>query len=167
MTTTYNIRAALSADLPAIIDIYNSIIDEGIYTADLEPYTTKARKAWFISLKEKNNIFVITNMDRIIGYFYFSPWRQGRQALKTTAEISFYIKPDFRGQGLGTRILSKALDLAREKKLENLLAILLDTNSASISLLEKFHFEICGHLPQVAQLKDSHCGQYIMIRKVN
>ena len=166
MNSTIIIRPALSNDLSAILNIYNAIIDEGGFTADLYPYTMESKKDWFLSLKEKNNIFVVSKREIILGYFYFSPWREGREALQMIAEISFYITKNSRGKGFGKRVMTQVLSLAKEKKLKYLLAILLDINRVSISLLKKFDFEIAGHLPGIAKLKDTSCGQYIMLKKV-
>lgn len=160
------IRTAVSEDLSAIVKIYNSIIAEGAYTADLKPYTIESKNKWFLSLQRKNDIFVITIHNNLVGYFYFSPWREGRDALNNIAELSFYIAETFRGQGLGNIILQDALQKAANKNLEYLLAILLDINAASIGLLKKFGFEISGHLPAIAQLKNKVCGQYLMLKKL-
>ena len=147
--------------------IYNAVIDEGGFTADLKPYTIEQKKVWFLSLQKAHNIFVLKTDNTIAGYFYFSAWRNGRDALKTVSEISFYIAAEYRGQGLGNTIMTEALALAQKKGLENLLAILLDTNRASIGLLKKYSFDTAGHLPGIARLKNRTCGQYIMFRKLN
>ena len=41
------IRDAVEADLPAILAIYNEAIPRRIATADLEPQSLEARRAWF------------------------------------------------------------------------------------------------------------------------
>jgi phosphinothricin acetyltransferase len=41
------IRDATAADLPAIVDIYNSTIPSRMVTADLEPVSVASREAWF------------------------------------------------------------------------------------------------------------------------
>ena len=162
----FKIREAVAEDLSAIVNIYNAVISEGGYTADLTSFTVKSKKEWFISLKKKKNIFIMTRHNIPLGYFYFSPWREGRDALNSTVELSFYIEKNYRGQGLGNLILRDALQKAAKKNLKYLLAILLDINAASVGLLRKFGFEIRGHLPGIAQLKDKECGQYLMLRKL-
>lgn len=167
MTQTFNIRESRLDDLPSILQIYNAVIEEGSFTADLKSYTLEEKREWFLSLQSTQNIFTLTTDSIIVGYFYFSPWRSGRQALDKVAEISFYISREYRGQGLGKTIMTEALVLAEKKGLKYLLAILLDTNKASIGLLKKFSFEICGHLPEIARLTNRTCGQYIMLKKLS
>jgi len=161
------IRKASFDDLSSIVNIYNAIISEGGFTADLTPFISKTKKNWFLSLIENDNIFVLSDQSNVIGYFYLSSWREGRDALNTIAEVSFYIDKKYRGKGLGNRVLAETLTLAEKKGLKHLLAILLDINEASIGLLEKFGFEIVGHLPGIAKLKDRSCGQYLMLRNLS
>ena len=160
------IRDALLKDLNAIVSIYNAVIKEGGFTADIKPYSLTTKKEWFSVLKGKKNILVIEKDQALAGYFYFSPWREGREALKSVAEISFYLAKDFRQQGLGNMIMSKAITIAKKKGFSHLLAILLDSNKASVALLKKHGFEKAGHLPGIARFKDYTCGQYLMQKKL-
>jgi len=45
--SAHDARAATEADLPAIVEIYNSTIPGRMVTADLEPVTVESRRAWF------------------------------------------------------------------------------------------------------------------------
>ena len=164
MNVTY--KKAKISDLASIINIYNEVIDSGGFTADLEQYTVVQKVSWF----ESNNkypygIFVVTIENNIIGYFYFSPWREGRKALLSVAEISFYLSEEYRNKGYGNFIIQSALKEAKENGIKSLLAILLDINTTSKKLLEKFNFTVAGKLPQIADLNGKKCGQIIMLRK--
>ena len=161
------IRPATKDDFPAIINIYNNVILEGGFTADLHPVDMKEKAKWFESTNVANyGIFILIVENNVAGYFYFSPWRKGRTALHTIAELSFYMDQKYRGQGLGDCMLEKAIQLAQEKPFYHLMSILLDSNSRSQKLLEKWGFEKVGHLPNIAQLKDKTVGQFIMLRRI-
>ena len=72
-------RKAEEKDLFEITEIYNDVINEGGFTADLTPVTINERKKWFFDHQaEPYNIYVLEASDKVIGYFYFSPWRYGR-----------------------------------------------------------------------------------------
>lgn len=161
------IDEAESTDLHSITDIYNSIIEEGGFTADLVPFSYREREPWFKSLLKNKYIFTVKTEHQTIGYFYFSLWRSGREALSHTAEISFYLVKDYRAKGIGSQILQASLELAPQKNFNFLIAILLDINTASKALLEKFGFSVAGHLPQIANLKNIKCGQFIMLKKLD
>jgi len=162
----YRIRDARTEDLAVITDIYNAVILEGGLTADLALFSIESKQGWFRELQKSQDIFVVEKDSVVTGYFYFSPWRSGREALKHVAEISFYISSHYRRQGLGSMIMNRAITLAENKRLHHLLAILLDSNEASVGLLKKFGFDIAGHLPDIAQIRGRSYGQYLMLKKI-
>jgi phosphinothricin acetyltransferase len=100
------------------------------------------------------------------GWCSLSPYRTGRQALRSVAEISYYIHKEFRGQGFASSLISYSVSKAPELGFKNLIAILLELNKPSIYLLEKFQFERWGYLPDVAHFEDVSCGQFIYGRKI-
>jgi len=159
------IRTAQIADLHEIVDIYNQAITEGGFTADLTTFTVNQKESWFQSYNTSQyGIYVVTINNIIVGYFYFSPWRSGREAFQSVAEVSFYISKNYRGRGIGNIILEDAISKAKEKKFETLLAILLDINTRSKSLLVKHGFETVGHIPNIAKLKNTQCGHLFMAK---
>ncbi len=161
------IRKACDQDLPSIVTIYNQAISDGGCTADIEPVSDEEKQLWFGSLNnEKFGIYTVVEANEIIGYFYFSPWRAGRLALSSTVEISFYIAKEFHGKGIGNQIIEEIIEIAKKKCFEYLMAILLDVNFKSKSLLEKFGFSTAGHLKNIAKFEKGNCGQYIMLKNI-
>ena len=168
MENVLNIRQAEICDLQSLTDIYNSVIKEGGFMADLNSYSVEDRHKWFIQNNTDDyGIYVIVKNNEIVAYFYFSPWRSGRAALKSIAELSFYICKGARGEGLGNCIVSNAISLANKKGFSHLIAILLDINTRSRDLLLKWDFHISGKLPDIAQLHDQRAGQLIMLKTLN
>lgn len=161
------IRQALIEDLPVLTAIYNSIIIEGEITADLSTYSIDERRPWFDThVLKPFEIFVLEKNGTILGYFYFSPWRQGRAALKKVAEISFFLDKKARGMGLGNMIMAYALEQAGICGFSHLIAILLDINERSRMLLSKWGFKQAGALPGIVELRDRQAGQLIMLKKI-
>lgn len=154
------IRPAHINDLPAIDEIYNHAISIRA-SADLTPYSELARYDWF-KLHEpgKFPVFVAEKDRSVIGWLSFSPYRQGRMALRYTAEISYYLHPGFQRQGLGSQLIEFALHNAPDYGFRVLFAIIMEHNVASIRLLEKFKFEQWGFLPKVADYDGERRGQY-------
>ncbi len=94
----------------------------------------------------------------IVGWVSLSEYRKGRKALRYTSEVSFYIRKDRQGQGIGTELLAFAIDRARKISIKTLIAILLEPNTASIRLLEKFSFQKWGDMPNVAEFDGIECN---------
>jgi L-amino acid N-acyltransferase YncA len=166
MTETTH-RPATEADLPILTKIYNDIISEGGFSADLSPYNLDQRRIWFDAHQQAPFIIHVVELESLVlGYFYFSPWRSGRAAMRQVAEVSYYLAKESRGKGLGRFMLEQAQQIARAADLRYLLAILLDTNTGSRSLLEKGGFTLAGHLPDIADMGEQRCGQLIMLKNL-
>jgi len=161
------IRTAEENDLKAIIDIYNQAIDEEFCTADLEYLIPEERLDWFRShTPEKYPIFVSEENGTVSGWCSLSAHRPGRGALETVAEISYYVHRNFRKKGIGKQLITHTIDEARRLGYQHLFALLLDMNKASVRILEKFGFEKWGHLPGIANVRGTICGQFIYGKKI-
>lgn len=163
------IRTAASTDLSRIVAIYNQAILQGNCTADTEPLEQHQREEWFKEHPpEQYPIYVAINEteQQVTGWCSLTAHRKGRKALARVAEISYYVDKNVQGKGIGTNLIRHAIEQAPHLGLHNLFAILLDTNSISVALLERFGFKQWGHLPEIAEFEDRICGQLIYGRKV-
>ena len=152
-----NIRKATIEDLKAINTIYNQAVAMKFCTAHLEPVGFEERVAWFFNhAQDQYPIFVVENDEQLTGWLSLSPYREKRQALSHVAEISYYVHNNFKGEGVGSRLMSFALAQAPEYGFSILIAILLGRNPASIALLKKFGFEEWGSMPGIARIGDEN-----------
>ncbi len=156
------IRFASINDLPFIVEIYNQAIRSKIATGDMDEFSVEERVEWFCKFDINSfPIYIAEIDDKIIGYITLSSYRKGRRAMSKIAEISFYLDYSSQGLGIGSALISYVLNDCIRIGKETLLAILLDINTGSVNLLKKFNFEKWGHLPDMINLKDQRCGQYI------
>lgn len=163
-----NIRFANRNDLPFIVDIYNQAIRSKCATGDLTEFTVEQRIDWFNKFKnEKYPIYIIENETRIIGYCTLSPYRPGREAMDSVAEISYYINYSNHNKGIGTKLLEYVIRDCKRIGKESLLAILLDINPRSINILKKFNFEKWGYFPNIINIEGKKCGQLIYGLNIN
>jgi len=161
------IRASKEQDLLQIVAIYNHAVDEKFSTADTEYVTLESRSEWFAQHSNTTYpIYVAEENDQVIGWCSLSPHRPGRKALRTVAEISYYIHRDYRQMGVATKLISHTIDSAKKLGFKNLISILLDMNKISIHILEKFGFEKWGHLPNIAEIDGTICGQFIYGKRI-
>lgn len=167
MANELNIRFAEIPDLAAIVNIYNQAINEHA-TADLDTFNVKDRLPWFKKYDTQNYpIYVAVFKNKVVGYCTISPYRQGRKALSTVAEISYYLDYDFHGKGIGTTIIEHVISDCKRLEKRSLLAILLDTNEQSIALLKKFNFSKWGHFPDIVNINGKKCGQLVFGLNLN
>jgi phosphinothricin acetyltransferase len=149
------IRIAQPGDLPAINDIYNQAVRQRFCTAHLEPVNMEERELWFAAHDPgRYPVFVFAYGQKIAGWVSLGPYREDRQALAHVAEVSYYVDKREQGKGLGSRLLSHAVEAAPGFGFSVLIAILLNKNPASIGLLEKFGFKSWGLMPGIALIED-------------
>jgi L-amino acid N-acyltransferase YncA len=158
----YNIRIAALADLPRLVEIYNQAIASHTATADTIPFSVETRRGWFDAhTADVYPIHVCENEHGLVaGYLTISTYRN-RPALARTAEVSYYVDYSQHGQGIGSALLQHALEDAHRIGKKVYLAFLLEGNTRSLRLLEKFGFERWAYLPQVAELPGGLSGQFI------
>jgi L-amino acid N-acyltransferase YncA len=162
-----NIRKAQISDLKTINQIYNQSVERGGLTADIDLVTDEQRMKWFnIHDQDHYPVFVYEHDHLICGWISLSPYRPGRRALIHTAEISYYVDNEHQGKGIGSELMNYAIVNAAGYKLKTLFAVLLETNTISIKLLEKFNFEKWAYLPDVADIDGKEVGQFYYGRKV-
>ena len=145
------IRVASESDLPAIVEIYNQAVEQRFATADLRPVTVDQRRAWFDDHDPLSYPIPVFQQDQaVLGWCSFSSYRSGREAVRGTAEISYYVGLESQGQGVGSALVAHAVREAPRLGKRVLFGILLERNHASIRLMEKCGFELWGRLPDVA-----------------
>ncbi len=146
------IRDAAEADLPDIVEIYNSTVPSRMVTADPEPVSVESRLPWFREHDPKSRPLWVAEVNgEIAGWFSFEPFRK-KPAYYATAEVSVYVSEKHRGKGIGRRLLEEAIRRAPDLGLKTLTAGAFAHNEPSLRLFERFGFEQWAHYPRVAEL---------------
>ena len=90
------VRSATEEDLPAILEIYNEIIENTTAVYDYEPHSLQMRQQWFNAKREQGfPVFVAEEGERIVGFSSIGPFRAWA-AYKYTVENSVYVAADCR-----------------------------------------------------------------------
>jgi phosphinothricin acetyltransferase len=140
------IRPATQTDLPAILEIYNEAILNTTATADYEPHTLAMRAEWFEQRLQKGYpVLVAEENGMIIGWSSLSPYHV-RPGYRFTAEVSIYVRAEWRSKGVGSAMLPALIEAGRERGLYALIAGIDAENTASIRLHLRNGFEQVGRL---------------------
>ncbi|WP_207720841.1 GNAT family N-acetyltransferase [Lawsonibacter celer] len=144
------IRTAEQGDLAALLDIYNYEVLHGVATLDLAPRTLEQWQVWFDGHNVDNHpLYVAEAGGRVAGYASLSPYRE-KEAYRSTVELSIYIHPDFRRQGIAGALMGFLLDEARrDGRTHTVVSVITTGNEASCRLHERFGFTFCGRIPEV------------------
>ena len=150
----YSLRLATDADLPAIVEIYNSIIPSRMVTADLEPVTVEARRPWLDAHNAKTRpvwILIDETSGASAGWMSFDTF-YARAAYDGTVMIAIYLDEKYRNRGLGQMLLKHAMEIAPSHGIHTILGYIFGHNAPSLKLFDKLGFERWAQLPRVARL---------------
>lgn len=93
--------------------------------------------------------------DIVVGYAYLYPYRLERLAYRHTAELSIYLHPEFRDQGLGSALMNKLLEQTKKTLIKEIIAVMslnVDERDGGYWLKDwyaKWNFREAGMLKQV------------------
>lgn len=165
MQPTVQIRKAALADLEAIRKIYNEAILTTTATFDTEPKSADERLQWFQSHDERHPILVAVLDGKVVGWASLTQYSE-RRAYDDTAETSFYVKSEFRGQGIGRKLKEATIEEARRLRFHTLIARVAEGSEESIHLNESAGFVLVGTLKEVGRkfgkLLDVHIMQKML-----
>lgn len=149
-TTT---RAAATADLRAINDIFNYYVDHSTCVWTTCRCSEAERKAWFEGHGRTMPVIVAERNGRIVGWGSLSSFRTA-YTLAGTLEDSVYVHHDFHRQGIGRQLLQALIDAARLNGTRSILANISADQEPSILLHKAFGFRQVAHLREVGRKFD-------------
>src|SRR5688572_18287446 len=104
------IRDAQRGDLPAIVEIYNSIIPGRMVTADLDLITVESRVPWLEAHDpSRHPIWVVEANTEVVAWLSFDTYYP-RAAYDGTAMVAIYVAESHRGGGIGRMLLARAIE---------------------------------------------------------
>jgi len=155
------IRPAELADLNAITQIYNEAVRTTTATFDTEPKTVDERRIWFENHDQKHPIFVAELGGEVLGWASLSKWSD-RPAYDGTAEISLYVKEEFRDRGIGKKLLEATVREGEKVGLHTVIARIAEGNEISVHLHESVGFKHIGIMREVGRKFGKLLDVYLM-----
>ncbi len=124
-------------DKEALVSMYASMSPEAIRWG-LPPYDRARIERWTTDLT--NNITLIARLEeRIVGHLQL--FRIPYERRKGVGEVFIYIHQDFQNLGLGTLMMRKAIELAKERGFHRLGLTVVADNHRAIKVYEKVGFK--------------------------
>ncbi|MBV6425009.1 MAG: L-methionine sulfoximine/L-methionine sulfone acetyltransferase [Steroidobacteraceae bacterium] len=140
------VRACVTADLPAVQAIYAHHVLHGTGTFEEVPPTLAEMTARHEHIVADGRFPFLVAIDggRVIGYAYATEFR-ARSAYRHTCESSVYIAPDALRRGVGHALMHAVIDQCRAHGFREMLAVIGDSqNHASIGLHNALGFAHAG-----------------------
>jgi L-amino acid N-acyltransferase YncA len=164
---TINVRGAVEADLPAIVDIYNQSIPDGWSTADTKPITVAERVDWFRKHNPQKRPLWVAEIDgKVVAWIGLTSFYGGRPAYDATAEVSLYVGAAHRGRGIGRELKKRMIAHCPSIGVTTLLSMYFDHNDATRRLNEQLGFQTLGHLTDIAVVNGGKRGLVIAALRI-
>ena len=151
------IRAATDRDLAPITEIYNQYVRETPITFDLEPFTPEARRDWVaqFAVSGPHRLLVAELEGAVAGYACSTKIRP-KAAYDSSVEVTIYIQPDAKGQGIGRALYTALFDALTAEEIHRAYAVITLPNEASVRIHEAFGFVLMGTMHEVGRKFDKY-----------
>jgi RimJ/RimL family protein N-acetyltransferase len=144
------IREAQPSDAAQIIAYVKRLSEEPISNIVISPgeFThTVAEEERMLSefAASENSIFLVAETERKIVGQLNCRGRNDRKAIRHTVTLGMSVDRDWRGQGIGSLLMSNAIAWAKELEfIKRIELLVFERNETAIHLYQKFGFEIEG-----------------------
>ncbi|MBI2555069.1 MAG: N-acetyltransferase [Candidatus Rokubacteria bacterium] len=159
--TDIKIRPATAADAEAIATIYNQGIEDRVATLETDLRTPNERRQWLAARGPRHPVIVAEAGGEVVGWGSlnaFSP----RKAYDYVADFSTYIERGWRGKGVGSRLLTRLIELARELGYHKLVLSAFPWNAGGMALYQKLGFRTVGTYKEQGKLDGRWVDTLIM-----
>ena len=147
------VRAATSADLPAVAAIYDHEVASGVATFDLEPRPLAVWEERLASTEPGDHALVAEVEGLVVGYATSSPYRP-KAGYRHTRETTVYLVEGAQGRGLGRELYVELLGLLVADGVHLALAAVALPNPASLALHRACGFAEVGTMREVGRKHD-------------
>lgn len=142
------IRQVNTSDAAQICKIYNYYIINTTVTFEEDQVTENEMRVRIESTTKDYPWLVFEEDNELAGYAYVTGWRS-RSAYRYSAESTVYLKPEYKGQGIGSALYQRLIEDSKCLSLHSLIGGIALPNNASIALHEKLNFKKVAHFQQV------------------
>ncbi|MFB3764251.1 MAG: N-acetyltransferase family protein [Methanotrichaceae archaeon] len=139
-------------DGKAIIDIYNHYVKNS-FAAYPEIEVPYELFRLFLEMAQGYPFLVAKDgSGKVLGFGFLHPHNH-MSVFSKVAEITYFISPEYIGQGIGSHILDYLVKWAREKGITSVLASVSSLNSVSLAFHKKNGFVECGCFAGIGRKK--------------
>ena len=155
------IRPATEGDAEAIATIYNQGIEDRIATLETELRTRDERRQWVAARGPRHPVIVAEAGGRVVGWGSLNVFNP-RKAYDYVVDFSVYVERAWRGKGVGSRLLTRLIELARELRYHKLVLSAFPSNAGGMALYQKLGFRTVGIYKEQGKLDGKWVDTIIM-----
>lgn len=140
------------SDRKAVIDLFNHYIENSFaaYPEHKVPYEFFDM---FLSMCKDHPSVTVRDYEGILAGFGMLRPHNPMPAFSHTAEITYFIRPELTGKGLGSQMLDFLIAEGKKYGISHVLASISSLNEGSIRFHQNHGFTECGRFRRVARKK--------------
>jgi RimJ/RimL family protein N-acetyltransferase len=153
-------------DVPQLMSVYNSIVEEGKYfLRNRGPSSVEEAREWLQQHLQAGLTYVAVKVNgELAGGATIEP-REDKAS--HVAYFGIFLKKEFRNLGIGTRLTRKMVELSREKGFEIIQLYVFALNTQAIHLYKKMGFTEVGRIKKGVKFADgTYTDEIIMIAQL-
>jgi len=155
------VRAAREDDAAPICAIYNQGIEDRIATLETELRTPEERRQWMAARGPRHPVIVAEVNGAVAGWGSLNRYNP-RAAYDHVADFSVYVERQWRGRGVGRRLLERLIELAREIGYHKMMLSAFPWNEGGVALYERMGFTTVGICHEMGLLDDRWVDTILM-----
>ncbi|WP_066385779.1 arsinothricin resistance N-acetyltransferase ArsN1 family A [Neobacillus mesonae] len=164
MKNEFKSRPAKEDDLESILNIYNQGIDDRIAILEEDKKDIEYMKEWFENHKERYAVIVVEKDNEVIGWASLNPY-SNRCSYSGVADLSIYIKRDYRGKGAGSFLLKEIEQIAIKNSFNKIVLFTFPFNHLGQGLYRKNDYREVGVFKNQGKL-DGRFVDVLIMEKV-
>ena len=158
------VRPASLDDAAALSRIYNQGIQDRIATLETEERSPEERAQWLTARDARHPVLVVESGGDVVGWASLNVFN-ARRAYEHVADISLYVERDWRGRGVGRRLLETLIARATELGYHKLVLAAFPFNEAGMRAYGRAGFREVGIYREQGRL-DGRWVDTIVMEKI-
>ncbi|MCQ4086454.1 arsinothricin resistance N-acetyltransferase ArsN1 family A [Saccharibacillus sp. JS10] len=137
------LRQATPFDLNSILTIYNQGIQDRIATLETDLKDEAYMSEWFAKHQGRYQVIVAEKNNQVVGWASINSYST-RSVYDGVGDLSIYIHRDYRGKGIGKRLLQKLEESGRQNNFYKFVLFTFPFNMLGQSLYHKAGYREVG-----------------------
>ena len=158
------VREATVADAAGIVDVFNPIIESGLYTTILTPFSVEEEEQYIRNLPKRAvlNVAVLTPEERVVGFQGLQPFPAHTSAWAHIGIMGTFVDEAFRRQGISKRLFAATFQAAPARGYEKILTYVRADNPEALSAYRAQGFTAVGVSTRHTKLADRYVDEIII-----
>jgi L-amino acid N-acyltransferase YncA len=146
----YSLEKMSESHRTAVIDIFNHFIRQSFAAFPEEEVDYRFFDRILETAQSNPALVIITGDHKVVGFGAMRPYHFA-DSFKRTAEVAYFILPEYTRKGLGSAMLDLFVGEAGHRGIDSLLAHISSRNAASARFHIKNGFRECGRFLRVGR----------------